>query len=131
MQNAIDRCPQLKGRNTTVYRQTLSRDVPAQRNSWVDAEITKTTVHTLITMKISCASMLAAICERRPGADMDGVTTALGMDSRIGAQYLEDARGYGGRCFRRDNVLRWRDSSAHRRISRKPPMPSITGRQTA
>jgi UDPglucose 6-dehydrogenase len=79
-------------------------DVPVQRMSWVNAELTKIAVNTFVTTKISYANMLAEICERLPGADVDVVTAALGKDSRIGAKYLKGALGYGGPCFPRDNV---------------------------
>jgi UDPglucose 6-dehydrogenase len=48
--------------------------------------------------------MLADICDRLPGADVDVVTQAVGCDSRIGGKYLRGAIGYGGPCFPRDNV---------------------------
>jgi UDPglucose 6-dehydrogenase len=72
--------------------------------NWVNAELTKISVNTFVTTKISYANMLAEICERLPGADVDSVTAALGLDSRIGRKYLRGALGYGGPCFPRDNV---------------------------
>jgi len=57
-----------------------------------------------VTTKITFANMLAGLCAALPGADVDVVTRALGMDSRIGAKYLRGAVGYGGPCFPRDNV---------------------------
>ena len=48
--------------------------------------------------------MLAKICERLPGAEVDVVTSALGLDSRIGKKYLKGDVGYGGPCFPRDNL---------------------------
>jgi len=48
--------------------------------------------------------MLAELCERLPGADVDVVTSALGVDRRIGPGYLKGAVGYGGPCFPRDNA---------------------------
>src|SRR5260370_3944788 len=48
--------------------------------------------------------MLGAICDRRPGADVDAVTEGRGGDTRIGRKYLRGAMGYGGPCFPRDNV---------------------------
>jgi UDPglucose 6-dehydrogenase len=72
--------------------------------NWVNAELTKIAVNTFVTTKISYANMLAEICERLPGADVDSVTAALGLDSRIGRKYLRGALGYGGPCFPRDNV---------------------------
>ena len=41
---------------------------------------------------------------RWPGADVDVVTNAVGLDSRIGRKYLKGALGYRGPCFPRDNI---------------------------
>jgi len=43
------------------------------------------------------------MCERLPDADVDVVTSALGLDTRIGPKYLRGAIAYGGPCFPRDN----------------------------
>ena len=77
---------------------------PIARMNFVNAELTKLAVNTFVTTKISFANMLARICEHLPGADVDAVTSALGLDSRIGRKYLRGALGYGGPCFPRDNV---------------------------
>lgn len=87
-----------------VYRGILATTPSVRRMGWVDAELTKIAVNTFVTTKISYANMLGEICERLPGADVDVVTGALGMDSRIGPKYLRAALGYGGPCFPRDNV---------------------------
>ena len=74
------------------------------RMNFVNAEVTKLSVNTFVTTKITFANMLARICERLPGANVDVVTSALGLDSRIGRKYLKGAVGYGGPCFPRDNL---------------------------
>jgi UDPglucose 6-dehydrogenase len=71
--------------------------------SLVNAELAKLAVNTFVTTKISFANLLAEICEQLPGADAEVVTTAIGLDSRIGRRYLQGATGYGGPCFPRDN----------------------------
>lgn len=78
-------------------------DPPFRRMSLVNAELTKIAVNTFVTMKISYANTLADVCERLPGADVQTVTDALGLDSRIGGKYLRGAIAYGGPCFPRDN----------------------------
>jgi UDPglucose 6-dehydrogenase len=88
----------------SVYKQSCSNDPPVQRMNFVNAELTKISVNTYVTTKISYANMLADICDHLPGADVDVVTTAIGKDSRIGSKYLQGALGYGGPCFPRDNV---------------------------
>ena len=88
----------------TIYLQLCEKKPPVQRMNFVNAELTKISVNTYVTTKISYANMLADLCDRLPGADVDVVTKALGADSRIGAKYLKGAMGYGGPCFPRDNV---------------------------
>jgi UDPglucose 6-dehydrogenase len=69
-----------------------------------NAEITKLSLNCYVTMKISFANELAAVCERVPGADVDVVTSAIGADSRVGRKYLKGGLGFGGPCFPRDNL---------------------------
>lgn len=87
-----------------IYHRVCDNKPPALRLTFVDAEIAKLAVNTFVTTKISFANMLARICERVPGSNVDAVTGALGMDSRIGPRYLKGAISYGGPCFPRDNV---------------------------
>jgi UDPglucose 6-dehydrogenase len=86
------------------YARVCNNDPPAARMSFVNAELAKIAVNTYVTSKIAFANMLARMCERLPGADVDEVTRALGMDSRIGQRYLRGAIAYGGPCFPRDNL---------------------------
>jgi UDPglucose 6-dehydrogenase len=87
-----------------VYRRTVHSDAPVARMSFVNAELAKLSVNTFVTTKIAYANMLARLCERLPGADVDVVTNAIGLDTRIGRKYLRGAISYGGPCFPRDNV---------------------------
>ncbi|MGE3961920.1 MAG: UDP-glucose/GDP-mannose dehydrogenase family protein [Dehalococcoidia bacterium] len=87
-----------------AYSAILAKEAPAARMSIENAEVAKVAVNTFVTTKIAFANMLADLCRRLPGGDVDAVTRALGMDSRIGAKYLTGALGYGGPCFPRDNV---------------------------
>jgi UDPglucose 6-dehydrogenase len=84
---------------------SVTENQPAvHRMSLVNAEIAKIAVNTFVTTKISYANMLADICDRLEGADVEVVAGAVGADSRIGRKYLRGAIGYGGPCFPRDNV---------------------------
>jgi UDPglucose 6-dehydrogenase len=87
-----------------LYKGVCDSNPRIQRMNYVNAELTKLSVNTFVTTKISYANMLAQVCERLPGADADVVTSAIGCDSRIGQKYLKGALGYGGPCFPRDNV---------------------------
>ncbi len=86
-----------------IYKRTCKNSPAVARMNWINAEITKLAVNTYITTKISYANMLARLCEKLPGADVNVVTEALGLDSRIGPKYLKGAVSYGGPCFPRDN----------------------------
>lgn len=86
-----------------AYREILAEGTPVRRMSLENAELAKIAVNTFVTTKISFANMLADLCERLPGGDVDVVTDALGFDKRIGRRYLTGALGYGGPCFPRDN----------------------------
>jgi UDPglucose 6-dehydrogenase len=87
-----------------VYRRTVGDRVPVAHMSFENAELAKIAVNTFVTTKISYANMLAEVCEKIPGCDVDVVTSAVGLDSRIGPKYLKGRMGYGGPCFPRDNV---------------------------
>jgi UDPglucose 6-dehydrogenase len=88
----------------SVYETVCPNHPPARRMNFVNAELSKISVNTFVTTKISYANMLADICDRLPGADADIVAAAVGSDSRIGRKYLRGAVGYGGPCFPRDNI---------------------------
>src|SRR5260370_564053 len=78
-----------------IYKRTCKNSPALARMNWINAEITKLSVNTYITTKISYANMLARLCEKLPEADVNVVTDALGLDSRIGAKYLKGAVSYG------------------------------------
>ena len=86
-----------------MYASVCDNDPPVQRIGIVNAELAKIAINTYVTTKITFANMLGEICGRLPGADVDAVTAAIGLDSRIGRKYLKAGLGYGGPCFPRDN----------------------------
>ena len=88
----------------SVYRAVCEREAPVARTNFVNAELAKLSVNTFVTTKIAFANMLARLCERLPEADVDAVTAAIGLDTRIGRRYLTGAISYGGPCFPRDNL---------------------------
>jgi UDPglucose 6-dehydrogenase len=87
-----------------LYNQVCENAPRVARMSFVNAEITKLSLNSYVTTKISFANMVARICEKLPGASVDAVTSAIGLDSRVGGKYLRGAVSYGGPCFPRDNL---------------------------
>lgn len=86
-----------------VYKRSCKNDPQFRRMNFVNAEITKISVNTFTTTKISYANMLSELCDKLEGADADVVAHAVGTDSRVGTKYLKAGVGYGGPCFPRDN----------------------------
>lgn len=89
------------------------------RMSIVSAELTKISVNSYITMKISFTNQLRMVAERMPNADIHSILEAIGADSRIGGKYLRAGVSYGGPCFPRDNRLL---AYAARQVGLKAPL---------
>lgn len=87
-----------------AYDAIMPSRPPCKRMSLENAELAKVSLNAYVTTKIAFANMLADLCERIPGGDVDIVSDALGQDARIGRKYLTGALGFGGPCFPRDNV---------------------------
>lgn len=75
------------------------------RMSIISAELTKISVNSFITMKISFTNQLRLIAEKFPQANVHAILDAIGSDSRINNKYLRAGLSYGGPCFPRDNRL--------------------------
>lgn len=89
---------------TSIYEKLFDSSPPLARLSAINAELAKIAVNTFVTTKITFANLLAEVCEQLPGGDVDAVTSAIGLDSRVGSKYLRGGLGYGGPCFPRDNL---------------------------
>jgi UDPglucose 6-dehydrogenase len=65
------------------------------------AELIKHAANSFLAMKISFINMVADLCEL-VGADVTKVASGIGMDPRIGPQFLNAGIGFGGYCFPKD-----------------------------
>lgn len=65
------------------------------------AELIKHASNSFLALKISYANVIADLCEKI-GADVEEVTRAMGLDPRIGEQFLRAGLGFGGFCFPKD-----------------------------
>ena len=65
------------------------------------AELIKHACNSFLALKISYANVLADLCELL-GANVREVTRAMGLDARIGPQFLAAGLGFGGSCLPKD-----------------------------
>ncbi|MCM8781091.1 MAG: UDP-glucose/GDP-mannose dehydrogenase family protein, partial [Candidatus Omnitrophica bacterium] len=65
------------------------------------AELIKHASNSFLATKISFINAIARICER-VGADVVEVARGMGLDKRIGTEFLNAGIGYGGSCFPKD-----------------------------
>ena len=65
------------------------------------AELIKHASNSFLAAKISFINSVANICERA-GADIAKVAHGIGLDARIGREFLKSGIGYGGSCFPKD-----------------------------
>jgi UDPglucose 6-dehydrogenase len=79
---------------------------PGQSTSFLvttiaSAELIKHASNSFLGLKISYANMIAELCERL-GGNVAEVTRAMGLDPRIGPQFLSAGLGFGGFCLPKD-----------------------------
>ena len=84
-----------------VPRPSALISVPLLTTSLTSAEMIKYAANAFLAMKIGFANEMANICER-VGAEAPEVMAGIGLDSRIGAKFLNPGVGWGGSCFGKD-----------------------------
>jgi UDPglucose 6-dehydrogenase len=65
------------------------------------AELIQYASNAFLALKISYVNAIAAVAES-VGADIDDVVKGLGLDSRVGARFLQPGPGWGGSCLPKD-----------------------------
>ena len=83
-----------------IYLNWVDKNKIITTNLW-SSELSKLVANAFLAQRISSINSISAICETT-GADIDEVSKAIGMDSRIGDKFLNAGPGYGGSCFKKD-----------------------------
>ncbi len=83
-----------------IYAHWVPRDRIIESNVW-SSELSKLASNAFLAQRISSINSFSALCEATE-ADIDEVAYAIGMDSRIGPDFLRASVGFGGSCFRKD-----------------------------
>jgi UDPglucose 6-dehydrogenase len=65
------------------------------------AEVIKHASNSFLALKISYINMIADFCEK-VGVDVEAVAEGMGLDKRIGRDFLKAGVGWGGSCFPKD-----------------------------
>jgi len=65
------------------------------------SELAKLAANAFLARRLSSVNALSAVCEAT-GAKVDEVTRVVGMDARIGPNFLKTSVGWGGSCFKKD-----------------------------
>ena len=78
-----------------------SVDAPVLRMNSASAEALKYAANSFLATKLTFVNAIADICEL-VGADVFDVVAGLGLDPRIGDQFLNPGPGWGGSCFPKD-----------------------------
>jgi nucleotide sugar dehydrogenase len=96
-------------RVAAVYRPILeqsfpggnARPVPLVRTTPAAAEMAKYASNSFLATRVSFINEIANLCDH-VGADVTEVAAVMGLDVRIGSQYLDAGIGWGGSCFAKD-----------------------------
>ena len=69
-----------------------------------NAELIKYASNAFLAVKISFINQIADLCEKIAVTDVNVVAEGMGLDRRIGKEFLKAGLGYGGSCFPKDTV---------------------------
>ena len=83
-----------------IYSSWVPKKYILTTNLW-SSELSKLTANAFLAQRISSINSLSELCEET-GADIEEVSKAIGMDSRIGSSFLKTSVGFGGSCFQKD-----------------------------
>ena len=83
-----------------IYANWIPRQKILTTNVW-SSELAKLASNAMLAQRISSINSLSALCEKT-GAEINDISTAIGMDKRIGPYFLRASVAFGGSCFQKD-----------------------------
>jgi UDPglucose 6-dehydrogenase len=90
-----------RSEHAVIGQRTISDPPPLLLTSTKAAELIKHASNAFLAMKISFINAVANVCEA-VDASVEEVARGIGLDKRIGSQFLRAGIGYGGSCFPKD-----------------------------
>ena len=85
---------------SNIYLNWIPKEKVLKTNIW-SSELSKLTANAFLAQRISSVNSISSLCEIT-GADIHQVCKAVGMDNRIGKEFLSPGPGFGGSCFQKD-----------------------------
>ncbi len=83
-----------------IYSSWVPKKNILTTNLW-SSELSKLSANAFLAQRVSSINSLSELCEKT-GANVNEVSNAIGMDSRIGSKFLQTSVGFGGSCFQKD-----------------------------
>ena len=93
--------PKALGTMLDIYSPLRVTGVPFVTTNVESAELIKYASNSFLATKVSFINEVAELCERS-GADVEVVAQGMGLDHRIGSEFLHPGPGFGGSCFPKD-----------------------------
>ena len=86
-----------------IYQSLVALEIPILSTTIETAEMIKYAANAFLALKISYINQIADLCEATT-ANIHDVSRGIGLDKRIGAEFLHPGPGYGGSCFPKDTL---------------------------